>query len=58
MIHVEGSGTGVKLIRRFVPEVERLNAPPLNGDVNADVFRLIAARFNPTKLVADAMAQE
>ena len=56
--HVEGSGTGVKLSRRLLPEVERLNTPPFSGEVKPDELSVIAAGLKLTKLVAEAIDHE
>ena len=49
---------GVKLSNRFGPEVERENEPPLSEFVKLAVLIVSALALKPTKLVADAMAQE
>src|SRR5687767_10857435 len=54
--HVDGSGTGVKLSSRLVPDVVRLNTPPFRVDVKPEVLSVTAAALKPTKLGAERMA--
>ena len=55
---VDGSGTGVKVRTKLVPDVPRLKTPPFNEEVKPLVSIVTGLALKPTRLDVDKIDHE